>query len=490
MDRRSDDPTWNGLVGRVQAAVASSVPAAVPVLLAADGFPPLLEHEGRRTANFPQDGFGRPVHHRLHDDERAAWHLEALRAKGFGALVFPEPQRWWLDHYVSLRVHLDSLYETIWDEPSCRIYDIRARRPEGDDQRLVPFMTVFESHHGRLPSVLDWGTGADLVNRLRDAPVVTAGAVNRLDYIDQSLDLVVVADGTDPYVLAEARRVATSAVAVLGGPVDDPRLRLIWRVEPDVAAPAVTLVVDLGTRYDDPRAHLRAVCDAVTPSLVGEVLVIAEAGSDLAGVDERVQVRTGHAPGLEGLLLAVEKSTADVVVLLGPLALPVEGAIAALVRTLVVDRGSVGVGGCLVDPLGSLVAAGGVLMADGGVVAFGDPGSDPFLPLYRYVRPVAICPAPLLAVRAEALHQRPVLTSLVSLQSQHAGLSLALRQQGGGLSYQPEALVIDLHEEPGLGPVPTSDRELLRGTWPSLLRGAPERRDGLTWHDLAALPCP
>jgi hypothetical protein len=492
VDRRGggpdEDQTWNGLVPLVQAAVAAAVPAEVPVLVVADGFGPLLDHAGRRSGNFPQDGLGQPVHHRLPDGRRTSWHLEALRAKGFGALVFPSTAFWWFDHYASLRAHLDSRSTIVWDDESCRIYDIGERRPEGPDPRLDTWLSVFEAGAGRLPSVLDWATGAHLAARLADAPVVEVGAVTAVDYLDQSLDLVVVREDAGPEVLAEARRVATSAVATLTGRGGEPRLRLVWRSPHGVAPPRAVLVVDLADAdAGDSAAHLRAVTDAVPPGLVAGIVALTDVDLPVP-LDERVEVRRRPDDGLRGLLAVAQATDAEVevVVLLQAGALPVEGCVAALLRTLVVDADVVAVCGCVVDPIGLLRSAGAALLAGGDVVPFGPAGADPCLPRSSYVRPVTVCPPPLVALRTEALGPGPDLRGLESAEGQHAALSCALREHGGRLAYQPEALVVDLDPGPAGRPVPPADRAVLQARWPVLVAAAPGGPEGLSWYDLAA----
>ena len=286
-------------------------------------------------------------------------------------------------------------------------------------------------------------------------------------------------------VVAEAQRVATVAVATLVGPPDDRRLDLLVAREADTDSPRVVIVTDLGPGVEHPGAYLRTLADAVPGGLAVEIIAISDQEIQQVADEGRVEVRPRGAGGLAGLLDVGKRTGADVVVILEAPALPVGTCLASLVRSLTVDASTVAVSGCVVDVLGFLRSAGGVLLASGEVAGFGDPGADPFLPLYRFLRPVAVCPSPLVALRAGALAGVPPLADFGSAEAQYAALSLALRQRGGRLTYQPEATVVDGRHGPPVGPISPAEATRLRTAWPDAVAGSPSGLEGLTWYDVA-----
>jgi hypothetical protein len=110
-------------VAGVRRAVDEAVPEGANVLVVRHGDDELLSL-GRRTAwRFPStDGAGgHPA-----DTEEALVDLDAYRTKGADYLVLPQTELWWLDTCPGLEDGLDARGERIWEDESCRIYQLGA----------------------------------------------------------------------------------------------------------------------------------------------------------------------------------------------------------------------------------------------------------------------------------------------------------------------------------------------------------------------------
>jgi hypothetical protein len=120
------DEAWN----RTLCATAETVRRVVPrdaVVASVDKHDPtLLSLSGRRGRHFPDsrllpEGYPR-------DDAAAIAHLQELQRRGVSHIVFPQTAFWWLDHYVELAQHLERRCQPLWNDETCRIYDVRAAR--------------------------------------------------------------------------------------------------------------------------------------------------------------------------------------------------------------------------------------------------------------------------------------------------------------------------------------------------------------------------
>jgi hypothetical protein len=108
-------------VMQIREVVQTTVPHDATVLVVSKGDEALLELDGRRAWHFPQgDGGGFAGHYPANDAEAIA-HLEALRAKGAGYLLFPRAAFWWLDHFKGFRRHLEQ-FRLVARYESCLIY--------------------------------------------------------------------------------------------------------------------------------------------------------------------------------------------------------------------------------------------------------------------------------------------------------------------------------------------------------------------------------
>jgi Glycosyltransferase like family 2 len=122
--RRSSDE-YRHLVERVRELVRNALPRDATVLVISKGDDSLLELDGRPSGHFPQVEGGVYAGHYPADSDEAIAQLEALRARGAGFLVVPQPSLWWLDHYDGLRRYLHGHSLRTENEEECAIFDLR-----------------------------------------------------------------------------------------------------------------------------------------------------------------------------------------------------------------------------------------------------------------------------------------------------------------------------------------------------------------------------
>jgi hypothetical protein len=115
---------YEKLVGRVQAAVRSHLPAQATVLVASKGDEALRELDGRRAWHFPRSEDGGYAGYHPTSSEEAIAQLEMLRAQGADYLLLPATSFWWLEHFPELRQHLDGRYGRVLDDEDCVIFGL------------------------------------------------------------------------------------------------------------------------------------------------------------------------------------------------------------------------------------------------------------------------------------------------------------------------------------------------------------------------------
>jgi glycosyltransferase involved in cell wall biosynthesis len=108
-------------VTQIRNVVQKAVPENATVLVVSKGDDALLELDGRRAWHFPQGNGGGYAGHYPANDAEAIAHLESLRAKGAGYLLFPRAAFWWLDHFKGFRRYLEQFHLVARYE-SCLIY--------------------------------------------------------------------------------------------------------------------------------------------------------------------------------------------------------------------------------------------------------------------------------------------------------------------------------------------------------------------------------
>lgn len=119
---------YRALVRRFGDFVRSAVPDDATVAVVSKGDAGLLEIDGCSAWHFPQRADGTYTGYYPFDSAGAIAHLEEVREKGADHLAFPAPSMWWLDHYEELRLHLESHYRTISEDPEAGvIYALQTR---------------------------------------------------------------------------------------------------------------------------------------------------------------------------------------------------------------------------------------------------------------------------------------------------------------------------------------------------------------------------
>ncbi|MBI3964216.1 MAG: glycosyltransferase, partial [Chloroflexi bacterium] len=115
---------YKQLVREIREITRAVVAQAATVLVVSKGDEEMVELDGRCGWHFPQTDDGTYVGYHPADSATVIAHLEDLRAKGAGFLLFPGTSFWWLDHYAELRTHLEARYRCAWRDERCLVYDL------------------------------------------------------------------------------------------------------------------------------------------------------------------------------------------------------------------------------------------------------------------------------------------------------------------------------------------------------------------------------
>jgi GT2 family glycosyltransferase len=121
--RRSDDG-YARTIARVQHLVRRTVPADAVVAVVSRGDDELLDL-GRAARHFPESPDGTWAGHYPGDSEDAIALLRTMQETGSTHIDFPEPGRWWLEHYAGLAAHLRSHARQVVDDPDCIVFELR-----------------------------------------------------------------------------------------------------------------------------------------------------------------------------------------------------------------------------------------------------------------------------------------------------------------------------------------------------------------------------
>ena len=125
MSTRLSELEYAELVGRVQTAVLTNVPAGSAVLVAAKGDAVLLELPGLQADHFPQSSSGGYAGHHPRDGATVIGELEELRRRGAEYLVIPATVQWWLEYYEGLAAHRGGHGRLLVDAPGvCSIFSL------------------------------------------------------------------------------------------------------------------------------------------------------------------------------------------------------------------------------------------------------------------------------------------------------------------------------------------------------------------------------
>lgn len=130
MSGRLGEVEYAELVGRVQAAVVSHVPAGASVLVVSKGDAALVELPGVRAVHFPQSESGGYSGHHPRDGATTIGELEELRRRGAEYLVIPATAQWWLEFYEGLAAHLAGHGRLVAEAPGvCTIFSLGPEPP-------------------------------------------------------------------------------------------------------------------------------------------------------------------------------------------------------------------------------------------------------------------------------------------------------------------------------------------------------------------------
>jgi hypothetical protein len=347
--------------------VRASVPPSATVLVIAKADPLWLDLHGRPTANFPQDASGRYPGFTFSDGIAAIAHLEAHRMRGAGFLLIPRMASWWTESFPDFAAHLAGCYRVIADqEDAGMLVDLRSRRSarDGAVRSLPAVIDRLAAAYGREPSVLDC-TGRELGAQLPDRNVFTPPASGALPYVDGTVDVVLVSEGSPSGggangQLAEARRVAGLAVVT----VEEDAGAVVAEVD-HVAPPAeepddgrIRIVV--GATEPEPR-WLEHLEEAVAAESNAEVVVGAQQWGEVAAGAEVVGIVEEGVLPLPGCLDAVRSTLRD------------EDLAGAVAPTLL-------------GADGSMEAAGTIVFADGSWAGIAAGSHQVAAPWHEYVR--------------------------------------------------------------------------------------------------------
>lgn len=450
----SERAAYDRLVADVRERARELIPSEATALVATKGDDALLRLNGSRGLHFPIAEDGRYLGYHPAGDTAVIAQLEALRARGADHLLLPATMLWWLDHYEGLRRHLQDRYVSLLEDEVCAIYALRAPLREeltGPSATIERTVASMRMRSGRDPSILDWHTELGIADQFPQTPVfVPLGEEAVLPYLDGTVDIVVLASA-DATRIAEARRVAASAVIRV-----DPSFPNAAELEWLAAFPSgwgedvsVTLIPDGDKAAWD--ATLGAFAETLGNGFAGELSVVDDSAT-LGPASERlaatgVRVRPIEvSPGASlahRARMATEASDQRVHAFVTAPALPLPGWLPSILGLFSGDRDPGVVGTRILSPIGALAEAGGVLAADGSRRRWGEGDENPDRPEYCFVRRVDFCSPPLLATRRDLFervggfderHRAPA-EALVDF-------SLRAGQAGAPVYYQPHARVV------------------------------------------------
>ena len=190
------------------------------VLVVSKGDDRLVEIDGRRGWHFPRADDGRYAGYHPKDGDRRSQHLEELRAKGAGFLVFPTTAMWWLDYYPALKSHLEGRYKLVARDDSCLVFDVREAGQNGHAEEVVTVTAQAEDENAALEpeggavgigSVVQSGTaGAVTQGSGRMTPDQYGGVVGGMQavikaHVPPGANVIVVSRGDDELVNLEGR---------------------------------------------------------------------------------------------------------------------------------------------------------------------------------------------------------------------------------------------------------------------------------------------
>jgi hypothetical protein len=449
-------PEYEQHIAEIRARAEELIPAEATVLVASKGDDALLQLDGARGVHFPSAPDGRYAGYHPSGDTAAIAHLEAMRAQGADHLLLPATTLWWLDQYQGLRRHLEERYEPLHEDEHCAIYRLRT-----GDHRHIPrpiamlkrTVASLRMRSGRDPSILDWDTNLGIADQLPELLIFSPpsdGAT--LPYLDGTVDVVVLPAG-DSARLAEARRVAASAVITVD-PSSPEGAALEWLAGGSSGwgeEATVTLIPDGdGAVWD---ATLRAFAETLGDGFAGRLSVVGDASAigraeHAAGVEVQPVEVPASASLAQRARKAAKAADGRVQIFVTAPAVPLPDWLPSMLALFEADQDVGVVGTRILSRTGTLEEAGGVLSADGSRTRRGSGDHDPDRPAYCCVRRVDFCSPPMLATT------RDLFKRLGGLDDGRAAptdalidFSLRTRQTTSHVYYQPQARVVAIGDE-------------------------------------------
>ena len=467
---------YRQLVRRIRRVVRNSLPPEATLLVVSKGDEELLDLDARRAWHFPQQSPQTPIA----DGTGGTWaghdpsgstagivQLEMLRSKGANYLLFPKSALWWLERYADFQRYLNSRYEAVVRQTNtCVIYSLSLRKNSAGAKdlpvwsRLDELFAEFEGRFDSTPAILDWNTGLELASRFPLYSVFSPPEPSTtLPYIDHSVDIVTIAS-QEPEVVAEARRVACAAVAILspgkGTASSASELDVAWMIdETESTLPSASIVIPSfnGIHFIEP--CVLALFETLPKQCQVEILVVDDASTDdtqarlarLAERDPRLRVLRNETNSgfIDASNRGAAEATGDIVIFLNNDTIPLPGWLPPLLRLLRDQKDAGAVGGKLLFPDGRMQEAGGVVFRDGSGANFGKWDDDPDHPLYNYVREVDYCSGALLATwRSLFLELGGLDTRYRPMYCDDSDFCFQVRAKGLKVYYQPESAIIHI----------------------------------------------
>jgi GT2 family glycosyltransferase len=491
---------------RIREIVREAVPAEASILVIGKGDPELLKMHGRKTGHFPQAEDGSYAGSYPKTSTAAIAHLEALRARGADYLVIPASAFWWLEHYKAFGEHLARRYVTVADSAqACRIYALREVRSNdaGDVwSQFHALLAQVQDQYNRAPSILDWNSGLSIAAQCPHHTVFSPpDNGHQLPYLENSVDIVAVGS-TSSATLAEARRVAQSAVAVISVAGASQSLAVEWRTNGKRPRPLSTsIIIPVYNNARDTMACVGSLRETLPADFAGEILIVDDASTDgtraalkaLAASDKRVRVitLTKNAGFVTACNRGAKAATGDILLFLNNDTVLLPGWLPPLLRVFREDPKAGVVGGRLLCSDGRIQEAGGIIFRDGSAAHFGrgDYDTDGFL--YQFVREVDYCSGAFLATPRKLFHEADGFDRrYVPAYYEDVDYCFKIRQMGHRVFYQPESTIVHF-EGASCGVDPTRgvkrymaiNHQKFLDKWKAVLKGHPVRPAA---HDTAA----
>jgi GT2 family glycosyltransferase len=490
--------------------LARTLPASARVGVVHDGDERLLELPGLDAVPVPLGGDGRPASDVPRNDLSAIAHVESLRVTRLDYLVAPE-RSLWLATVPGLGQHLRARYAALAGPgDAAAVFDLRAPSspdPASPSLELAAAVREVRERHAREPSVLDWDAAPELLAGVAGASVVRPPAVNgrALAYADRSIDVVLLRDPS-PERLAEARRVAASAVVTLTG-ADAAATASVESLNGARATTALAASVVIPV-YND--AAMLTTClrtfDETVPDWLDAEVIVSDDGSDeahRASMEDAVArhprarlVRSDRNGGyIAAVMAGAREATKEVLVLLNNDTVLLPGWLEPLLATLRTRPDAGVVGGMLLYPDGRLQEAGCAIFRDGSATKVGYRDDDPTRPEYAHVRPVDYVSGALLATPRRLFEALGGLDAAYGFGYYEDGdYCFRVRREGREVLYQPASVVV--HVEGGTAGLDLTrgakryqarNQALFAGRWATELAAHPARPEPLDIHASRAL---